>query len=457
MTHENTENSRWKMSGAERECYAAARESMREAAEKRRGSPAEGKPVSKSEAAKLGKEMLLAVEKCDQESSLSLLFQGAEPNARNEEGRTALDLALEACGKGADLHALCGELFERGGWVAPERYSSMASEFGKTAGRGLPLSDALREACVRKTRSLLLGQSGSWSLAKAGMAKIAPKISEADILLELGALWRFDVLRQAALAGAVLKSGCLAGAANSLAWKNTRDDKPKMFNSGKGKELAALLGEPAAASALEGKSMAWIFNAAAWESAGGAILALLDAGMRPSETWDSWVDIPASDAYAAAVIQHSAPLLVVAAASPVGRGAFDALLRLEPALKAARERAPSPRVLALIPVQRLLELREAGVDIGGVDAVGTVAHWWAALDSSPRAGWATLAASAPDVFEKLDAAGKTAADRMADKLRAGKPQDDFRASLSRIESRAIRKEIGPAKRTAPAQKSSRRL
>jgi hypothetical protein len=456
------ESSPWRLNESEREAYASARETMAQAGLKKRSrASAPDKPISKAESAKLGKAMLQALVKRDQDLAMSLLESGAVVNVRDNAGESALEIALKQCGQGGDMHDLCEALIERGGFVSPGKYSSGASEFTEATNKGKPIQGNLLASCVGLTKAALMKNSARWSLIRDGMRKIAPMAADDKSLLsELGRMWRFGILRQAAAEGATLPKEALAAAAERLKWINRYSAKPTMFNSAEGKEFAALLKESSALSAFVGKPVAAFFNAAAWESDASALLALLDAGLSPGPNWMGSIEYEEpTSAYQSHILTADASLLTVASASPFGRGAFEALRSFGPALDAAKAQKPAPRVLALIPAQKLFELREAGVDIGSTDATGTFAHWWAKLDDKPRDGWAMLASKAPEIFEKPDGSGRRAADRMADKLAMGKDKDSFLGSLSRIESREIRKDTGaaPKKKAAAAAQGRGRL
>ena len=448
----------WRLNPSEREAYASARQAMQEAGLKKRvRNQAEGKPISKAEAIKLGKAMLQAVVKRDQDLALSLLESGAAVNVRDAEGDSVLELALKQCGQGGDMHDLCAELIERGAFVAPAKYSGDVAEFTEAANKCKPLEGEILSTCIGLTRSALLENSGRWSLIRDGLKKISPQASdEKTILAELGRAWRFGILRQAAAEGSAIPRQALQAAAERLKWTNTYGGKPTMFNSAEGKEFALLIKEPSVTEAFDAKSAKIFFSAAAWESDATAILAMLDAGLRPGPDWMGCFEYQQADGantWRTHVVTIDAPLLALAAASPLGRSAFEALKAFPPALEAAKASPPPPRALATIAAQKLFDLREAGVDIGKSDNVGTFAHYWAKFDEKPRDGWAMLASKAPEIFERPDAGGRRAADRMADKLQ-GKDKDAFLASLSRIESREIRKDA-PAVKKKPAAASGR--
>lgn len=458
MTREKTASNEWKMDDVEIGDYARARAAMAAVLEKSRDAAAKEKSLTKADIAKLGKAMIASIEKRNQELSLSLLFRGAGPNARDGVGRSALDLALEACAKGEDMHDFCAEIIQRGGRVAPPRYTTDASKFNDSVAKSLPLSGEIQKECDSLSLRQILACSQKWSLIKSAAGVLAGARKDEDLLFELGGKGRFGILRQAAASGTTLHWSCIAAAAKRLAWSSTRETRRSLFDEAEGGEFPGLAREPRAREAFEGPANEIFFSAAAWESNVEALMAMLDAGLRPGQAWRGGAHIPDEvSVWCSAVTRHNVPLLIVAAASPKGRGAFDALKSFAPALEEAKRSPASARVLSVIPVQRLAELHEAGVDIGSTDSVGTFAHWWAKLDSEPRAGWATLASRAPEIFEMKDPQGERASERMAQKLREGKERDDFMASLSRIESREIRKEIGAPKKAAASARPRNRL
>ena len=457
MAQKDKASSPWQMDDVEVKDFSRAREAMSSVLDKVQQA-AKKKPASKAEAARLGKAMIDSIERRDQARAISLLIQGAAANARDRAGWSALDLALEGCKNGDDMHQFCGELIERGGRVAPSRYESEASEFNQCMAKGLALSASLQARCDDMSQRRVVECSRKWSLIKLAAGLLASGAKDEDLLVGFGSAGRFDILRQAAAAGAALSRRCVDEAAQRLAWPTTRNAKPSMFDAPEGQDFAGLVGEPKAREAFDGPAAEVFFSAAAWESDVKALIAMLDAGLRPGKRWVGGLDIPVdSSAWESDVARHHVPLLIVAAASPKGRAAFDALKAFGPAVAEAKSNPPSARALSMIPAQRLAELHEAGVDVGATDSVGNFAHWWARMDREPRAGWATMAARAPEIFELRDAQGMRPAERMAQKLRAGEERDEFMASLSRIEAREIRKEVGAPTKTEAASNRRGRL
>lgn len=228
-----------------------------------------------------------------------------------------------------------------------------------------------------------------------------------------------------------------------------------MFAEESAGDLACVVAKAAEAGELGDGSVFKLFSMAAAAGKAGGIVALLSAGLRPGPDWSVRMVWTEKEGWRERAHAQRGSLLLAAAISPWGRGAFDALKAFAPAVEAAAATKPPPRALAQAAVGKLMELKELGVDISGRDEVGGVAHWWAKLDEKPRDGWAMLAAKAPEVFEMANSRGEAAATVMAAKL-AGSDRDAFLASVSKIEGREIRREV-KAPKAAPKAAGRGRL
>lgn len=454
----------WTMSPEETAVYATLRQDMANAITiTPSSSPPSAPPknanasVSHDEASRLAQDVFAAMAAWDQSLALSLVESGAAVNAMRADGRSLVDIALELCGQKCDMHGLAVALLGRGAWVAPDRESKEFRAFFALAKKRQPIVGAALEASFILTRSAVLKNVGQWTHIQEMMALIAPRSSADSTLASLAAAGRFGILRQAAAAGLHIGEECMSAAAERLSFTNARLAKPTFFDASEAPDFIALLSLPSVASALRSKLASVFFSAAAWESNVGALTALLDAGLRPGEQWQGGLDAvqPSEMFDVKIVVQHSVPLLVLALASPHGREAFDALRRFPPALAAAKAHPPRPSGLACLTLAQLLEVRDLGIDIGVVDDVGSVAHWWARLDERPRDGWAALASKAPEIFDLKDSKGVRGAEKMAGKLR-GDQKHAFLALLSCIESREIQK-VAPAPKAASAAKPKARL
>lgn len=194
-------------------------------------------------------------------------------------------------------------------------------------------------------------------------------------------------------------------------------------------------------------------------------LKLMDCQLKPSSLWK--IEEPSLNIYEKSVWRRKNNLpddtfecsMLWASASMNADSILNVLLKFPVALQKAKENPDSPWAICMVGINRLMDLMDKGLPINGVDHEGNgIAHVWAKIDDKPRAGWATLAKRAPDVFALKNAAGVTGMQMMAQKL-TGKEKDDFLASLSRIEEREIKREIAhiPVAKTKPEVATRKRL
>lgn len=461
--------SQW-MSEDEKETLRQARETERE---KARGPvAAEGvaseapKRVKKEPAitpAKLADMLRKAAAEGDEVRVKEALALGANPNTREKSRprRSALELAISA--KKGDAAALA--LLQVGGLCALADYgysgqSDENKEFYRLAeswrgGAQEPTfkDEAAGNKIKNQTMYVFARMAERWStLAKAheklggeslesvagtaarvGRWHIAKEAFEAGVALDLA--WKLDGVRYA----------------SKSANPKTQDDRSAFL---------ALLACPEAAQSMDSGSAEKYFRAAAAHDDAQLMEALLDAGLRPSEDWTVRID-KAWDYY----VQNGRTgshgevrvSLLAFAASHDSAAVFEALKKTPPAVEAAKRRVETPLDLREITVGRLMELNELGVRVNGTDKEGfNVLHAWAVMDRSPRSGWATVAREMPELFAAKNKQGKTGAELMAAKLGL-KEREEFQASLARIESREIRREIPreTTKSKAAAPKRSR--
>lgn len=416
------------------------------------------KPLSQ---ARLNERALAAARVGDIEALRAALDLGANPNARERAKpmRSALTVALQNHHDDAALALLfAGGLRSPDRWRSTarpggddnEQFNAMASKRPFQAAQMLPIFHQL-------TLDAFAHGATQWASIAGARAflKSERPIEELVAINAKNRRWN------------IVKSAFEAGVADlSLAWTANASYYDYRFSNPKDQphldSFLALIRTPAAVASLPAKPACAYFRAAIAHSDPELIGALLDAGLRPSADWtipcgSPWDNslgyFPAAKEEPAAKDPFISALSLAAACE--GQ-AFALLRRCAPAVLAAQRRADSPWVLASIPVARLMELRELGVPLDALDSQGrNLLHVWAQMDSAPRAGWATVAREIPALFNQLDGGGKTAAERMAEKLPAGGPRDAFRASLSRIESREIRLAAPRERAKAPAPKRSR--
>lgn len=260
-----------------------------------------------------------------------------------------------------------------------------------------------------------------------------------DAMTMLALRGRITVMAEGARSGARCSSNAFEALMNRGSLSMWSDAHDPLFSKDALPHLATLIETLASTGELGANPISQLYDRAARAGSPEALMLLMGLSALPSPDGCvcrvHWMERLGYRENQRAEITS---LLVAAAASPFGRLAFDALAQFPPALDHAKANPPTPQVLSLLPIARLLDLAALGVDISKQDAIGGIAHWWAHRDDKPRDGWATLAAKAPQVFETPNSRGIKAADAMAAKL-SGKDRDAFTHFLARIESREIKK------------------
>lgn len=437
----------------DRAAYEAYKTAMLLASQAKPRQTALDKPITKLEAARMGKAMILACSKGDADEAAKLLRFGAQVNARDADGQSCLAIALERCGKGVDMRAFALEALGLGALVAPARYSGFAADFTEYANQGGEPSDKLRSECVQLTLEAFCAQSQDWPTVHEAFAQLRPPLAAGiGAMAMLARNGRLDLMAQGVAQGTRCKESDFQALMERAQQLGPVEKAQGLFSKKSIAPFQTLLMSLATKGELSGKIVEDIYEMAAQSGSAQGILALMEVGAKPEDGWVAQVYWTERVGYREHRRGERASLLVAAAASHSGRGAFDAVAMFPPAVEQARISQTSPALLAQIPIARLLELSQLGVDIASQDLVGGVAHWWAKLDDKPRDGWATLAAKAPAVFETSNTAGVKAADAMAAKLH-GKDKDAFYGSLARMESREIKK---VAKAPQPVKNSSPR-
>lgn len=170
------------------------------------------------------------------------------------------------------------------------------------------------------------------------------------------------------------------------------------------------------------------------------IKALLTAGLRPCEGWTIMANPQG--------LNEAVETPLVISAMRRSDQCYALLSKFEPAFKSSREKEINPATLMGLSLTQVVELHGKGVRVDSRNAAGeNILHGWAREDyNEPRAGWATLARKMPRLLEDRDSSGRTAMAVQTARLGAASAER-FEASLSRIESMALRKEIAPVKKS----------
>ena len=431
------------MSGNEVEEWATARLAVRaalgDAGEKRERRKAAMAALGRRPSAeKLGRALLLAVQQKDAEVALEVLSQGANPNLR-DQGLTPLDIALRN-----NMEEVSIAVVGAGGWSGPERYSEESKKFTAAAAKN-EFVGALAESSKKKTMREVELYAQSWGGVAAARDACDPARSDASLMQAQCAMWHFGQVEGGLKVGVEMDEACWSGMCGP--WIRVWGEPRLLRSAANVESLRAMLVDPAKTRTMPARVAESLFVNAVIGDDALTLLALLDGGLRPSPDWT--IPMTHND--------KARATMLVAAACVKGREVYDILREFPVARRCALGMSERPAAMARVPVARLLELGAMGVELEQVDAEGRgVAHHWALMDEKPRDGWASLATRAPAVFGALDAQGKTGAQRMGEKLN-GKARDDFLGSLSRIESREIRKEVGAPPKPAPASAPKRRL
>lgn len=423
------------------------------------GDQGKAKPTKKEPGltpARVAEMLREAAASGDAAKAKKALELGASPNTR-ERSKPKLSVLEVAIGaRRGDAVALM--LLEAGGLCAPQDWgygnqNDQNKDFANYAQTGA-FKDPQVEAKVKEsTMSSFLRMADSWQTLVRAKERLAPTAGLEELAASAARIGRWHMAQGAFEAGVGLEK----------AWKasETRHAGKSADPKGQGDRsaLLALLKNPEAAKSATPKAVELYFRAAAAHDDTELLKALLGAGLRPSEDWSVPIDEAWDYQLRGALGRLGGPQrvsLISFAAATEGGAAFEALKKIPPAVAAAGRRVDPPWTLRDIPVGRLMELHGLGARIDGLDAEGgSILHVWASEDRAPRSGWATMAKEMPELFAKANKDGKTGAEIMAARLRTSAETEAFRASLARIESREIRREIPRETAKAAAPKRSR--
>lgn len=399
--------------------------------------------TKKPSASRLSQCLLKAASEGNAQEVVALLSNGANPNSRERHGQRQ-SAVLAAIQGGSAQAAL--EIMRAGGWNSPSQWSKKASkEFDEAIAAGALTGKMLDEAMGR-TLVLFLEPCASWSDLMQALdvcrAAIPPEAAlSVDLMGEILARGRWDMARDGLEAGELF---------NEKSWSALNGSLRSSRGLAKESELLALLAlatHPKAFESMPPSAAQALFGTAVSRRSATLLEGLLNARLRPSPDWK----IPASClngglARGAPSKECSAqiPLLVACAAQKDGLSLFKMISSCPAAVEAAKAHKATPWVLEKLPLADLLNLHSMGLQLDEIDVDGRgLFHVWAAVDAAPRPGWATLGALLPDLLALCDNNGCSPAQAMASRLQASEAQA-FLASLARLESREIRKSVGPA-------------
>lgn len=389
---------------------------------------------------------LALIEACTEgnlREALRLLDQGAQVNcrARSHPGNTPLACAIKS---GHDELAL--EILRVGGLPPPESgyggdFLKKSKQFDAERANGEFTTDMRRELSGQ-TLALMIEYAKSWhtlTTARNELPLMRKVWTDQVAMRACMKVRRYDLALEGFKAGVEVSGEGWHEAHLLMNWKymNTHEIKHR-------DGLLGLLATPGACAKMDAEMCSAFFDSCVRCQDAELLEALMDAGLRPDANW--LVNVPESRSYRhtpkeqkPSIVQ---PLLVATAALDTP-ALFDLVRSCPAAVNAAKvNMAQTPATLARVPVGRLLDLSELGIAIDACDKnKRNVTHLWALIDSEARSGWASVGARIPKLFEALDEDGKSGYQKMSDKLQ-GKKQHDFMASISRVEMREIRKEIG---------------
>lgn len=410
------------------------------------------KPV-KLTSARLNQMLLGAAWKGDLPVIESLLAQGASPNARerSKPRRSAVIIAMD---NGNPKAALA--LVKAGGWAAPSEWNSAKSSVFDAQIAAGPLSGDALETAMANTVNLFFTHSSTWELLLEAaqivqQAKPLDSLSPSNLLRKAVGCGRWNMAGDAMDSGMPFDEICWEQAVAMLSSPYIQMSQDALSN------LIATAMRPEALSCITPAASQVLFKLSIRLSSKALMESLLDARLRPSADWmihtvkgylSANRKMPKEEAQS--VDMTSMSLVTACSINPDNGELFKLASTCPPALAAARLRKVSPWRLHEMSIGRLQELADLNIPIDGVDCLGQgLFHVWAATDTSPRSGWATMARKFPDMFSLHDANGRTGAQAMGKKLGASEAQA-FSASLARVEAREIRQAVGPA----PAKKST---
>lgn len=389
---------------------------------------------------KLNLMLLDAAGRGDVEMARQALAEGAMPNARlrASPGDTPFALAIEA---GHD--ALAVELLRAGSWPAPSRWSRPASKAFDEAAAAGSFDSAARAGMAIQAMRMLASHAKDFGVFRLARDWCDPAKTDSDLVGMAMEQDSYDLAMRGLRMGVPMTSKAWRLAEERMRWRYAGiKDHPRR------KEVLEMLAHPGAIATITGAMCESLYRCVVLGDDAELAVALLDGGLRPNKEWSVSIKPPRHKPSE----EPKIPMVALAAAMERPE-LFEFFKGCPPAMAAAKRSAPSPEKLRDVPIGRLMELREAGVDIEGIDEKGrSLPHLWAQQDRDPRGGWATLSKKVPRLFDMKDEAGMTGADLMAAKL-LGAQKDEFLASLSRIESREISRELGPKnnKAAAPAR------
>lgn len=417
---------------------------------------------------KMSEMLFEACDSGDHRMVSNLLARGANPNLRRATGsrETPVDAVFNSRSR-CNLSALA--LIKAGGISGVQGWGDGGREFDAAAAKGPSgeFSSIELAAFKAKTHRNFLAEAVSWGNLRSASTILAPSESPEDLLRSCLAGGQFLLAAEAAKAGVEF---------NARAWNSASDflDNNRSTNLFSQPmrfcwhgQLAGLIREhPSALASITQECVQSIYDLAVFCVDADLALALFGARLRPNPEWlvapriPSYEDFstPAGASQAARLcVKTPAPLFWAAAACEDGQ-LFEKVKQCPAAIKAARSQQASPWLMAHCPLSRIVQAAALGIPIDGVDADGrSLTHVWAALDSSPRSGWATLAKLPSSPFFAKNNLGQTGFEAMISKMRNERERDAFQKSLSRIERTEIQKTMSASPAPAKAASKKQRL
>lgn len=380
---------------------------------------------------KMGRALMGAIAEQDVKLAKELIEQGAPINMRDSTGSSVVNLLLSG-GKLMEPALLAA--VSKGGLVAPERGTALSVEFTKGVFKGV-----FSLQCRQESMRLFMRKATSWRSVKAARDAYMPQMDEPSLMRSMGSLVKLEWVPGVIEEGGKLTHEFWRTFADSVGYGSYSYSKVALGKVPGIEKFRELVADGSALSGITPQGAFSLFDDAVLHADVELLLALLDGGARPDDQWRMLVYPQGGGSVICSFL--------VACAAAKDREMFEAVKNFTPVVDAALHHIDSPEALACVPVSRLFELRDLGVNLAVVGPYGqSLVHVWAERDEKPRDGWASLAQRAPEVFAIKNKKGKTGVEVMADKLQ-GVERDEFMGSLSRIEGREIRKEISmPSKK-----------
>lgn len=438
-------------------------EAWRGGAEPLAGLPAASSAESQIPQEKLSEMLFEACDSGDHRMVSNLLARGANPNRRRPAGsrETPVDAVFSSRPR-CNLSALA--LIKAGGISGIQGWAQGHREFDASAAKG-PAGEfpALQLAAFKAdTHRKFLAAASSWEFLRSASAILAPSAPPENLLRSCLAGGKFFLASEAAKAGVVFEARAWGAASDFLENNHSINLLSQTMRFSWHGQLASLIREhPSAVESITQECVQSIYDLAVFCCDADLVLALFGARLRPNAEWLVAPRIPLYEEFSSPAgafeasrlcAKTAAPLFWAAAACEDGQ-LFEKIKQCPAVIRAARSQQASPWLMAHCPLSRIVQAAALGIPIDGVDADGrSLTHAWAALDTSPRSGWATLAKLPSSPFFAKNNLGQTGFEAMISKMRNERERDAFQKSLARIERNEIQKTTAPPKAKASLKK-----